>query len=173
VGSKVKILLLVIIVLAMLIVGTYLLGMLLPVKHQVSVSKSFNLERAALWRILRDFSAYPTWRSDIKQVQRLPDMDAAEVWLESDSHANKVAYRNSEVIEEQKLKRVIVSENLPYAGSWTFLLEQSGSASTLTITEEGEVYNAFFRVLGKYLFGFDSSMRRFLDDLAREVERQG
>jgi len=149
----------------------YIIGFFMPVRHSLSVSRHYALPRAELWRILTDFSEYTRWRTDLSKIQRLDDHAGADVWLETDRHAQAIAYLTSELVQQQRLKRDIVTDNLPFGGSWTFLLTDNQALTTLTITENGEVYNALFRVMGKYIIGFDRSINRFLDDLEREVKR--
>ena len=155
--------------LVVIFAALYLVGAFMPVKHQISVAKNIKLDRAKLWRLLTDYSKYPKWRSDISSVERLEDRDGAEVWGETDSRKQQIAYQTRDVIEGTQFKRIIVSENLAFGGAWIFQLKDAAEGSELTIREEGEVYHPLFRVLGKYVFGFDTSIKRFLRDLEQEV----
>lgn len=157
--------------LIIIVAALYLVGAFMPVKHQVSVAKNIKLERAKLWRLLTDYTNYPKWRSDISSVARLEDRDGAEVWSETDNRKQQIAYQTRDVIRGSQFKRIIVSENLAYGGAWVFQLKDAAEGSELTIREEGEVYHPLFRVLGKYVFGFDSSINRFMHDLEQEVRQ--
>jgi hypothetical protein len=60
---------------------------------------------------------------------------------------------------------VIVDKNLPFGGSWTFELKAEAAATTLTITENGEVYNPLFRFMSKFIFGHTATLEKYLQDL--------
>lgn len=172
-----KIVLLIVSVLLISIALVYLIGFLMPVKHQLSVSRQFAVDKKTIWQILVDFGHHANWRRDIVSAEKVSANDVAnEIWQESDNHGNVIRYENRDIIKEQSLKRVIVSKHLAFGGSWTFNLasddSQPQAQATLTITENGEVYNPMFRFLGKTVFGFDTSMRRFLEDLDIELQRR-
>jgi len=141
----------------------------MPEQHTMRVSKEYSVDSPKVWRVITDFSDYPNWRSDVKSVERIPDQAAADIWQETDKHGNSVAYASRYVNDGVKLTREIVTKNLPYTGTWTFELQPLSSGSRLTITENGKVFNPIFRILGKYVFGFDTSIRRFLDDLSSRL----
>jgi len=63
----------------------------------------------------------------------------------------------------------IAKKDLPYGGSWTFDLAPNAGGTTLTITENGEVYNPFFRFMSRYVFGYDSSIDAFLAALRKDA----
>jgi len=164
-------------VLVVSVAVVYMIGLLMPVKHHASVSRQFPVEKNILWQILTDYRRHANWRRDIVACDKVSEADTInEVWQESDSHGNVIRYESRDVVKEQTLKRVIISKHLAFGGSWTFDLAQHQTypqaLSTLTITENGEVYNPMFRFIGKYVFGFDTSMRRFLEDLDIELQRR-
>lgn len=67
----------------------------------------------------------------------------------------------------------IADSDLPFGGSWTFELEPEGAATRLTITENGEVYNPFFRFMARFVFGHEGTARAYLEDLRRRLQRDG
>ena len=151
--------------LAITILLIWIIGSRLPVKHQASVSKTYASSKDKIWDILSHFPGYPTWRSDVKAVEKLPSDDGSEIWQETDQHNEKIAYATTYAQPGARLERRIISK-LPYGGTWSLQLTQQDTGCQLTITESGEIYNAFFRIMAKYVFGYESSMRKFHSDLA-------
>lgn len=150
--------------LAISILLIWIMGNRLPVKHEASVSKIYPSHKDKIWSLLSNFSDYPNWRSSIKSVEKLPN-DSREVWQETDRHNEKIAYATVYSEPGHRLDRRIVSK-LPYGGQWSLQLTQLEHGCQLTITEHGEIYNVFFRVMAKYVFGYESSMKQFHADLS-------
>ena len=61
----------------------------------------------------------------------------------------------------------IVGEDLPFGGRWVFELEGDPSSTTVTITEEGEVYSALFRFVSRFVMGHHGTMMTYQQDLGR------
>ncbi|MFZ5863263.1 MAG: SRPBCC family protein [Nitrospirota bacterium] len=144
-------------------------GLLLPEKHRASESARYRLSAERLWEIITDFSAYPTWRSGVSAVERLPDMDGHPVWKETDSHGEGIPYQTVESVPNQRLVRRIADSSLPFGGSWEFVLETAPEGTTLTITENGEVYNPVFRFVSKFIIGHNKNIHGYLNDIQTKI----
>ncbi|HZD05714.1 MAG TPA: hypothetical protein VE173_12380, partial [Longimicrobiales bacterium] len=59
----------------------------------------------------------------------------------------------------------IADEGLPFGGTWTYVLEPDAGGTRVTLTEDGEIYNPFFRFMARFVFGYDGTMRSYLDGL--------
>jgi len=151
-------------VLVVIILVTLIVGWSLPVKHTASRRATFATPPDAVWKVLTDVDAYPQWRSDLKKVERLPDRDGRTAWTEEGTNG-----RITFVVERSEAPRVLVTRiadpNLPFGGSWTYEIAPSAGGSTLTITENGEVYNPIFRVMSRFVFGHEATMTAYLGHL--------
>lgn len=145
------------------------IGLLLPEKHRASESARYRLSAERLWEIITDFSAYSTWRSGVSAVERLPDMDGHPVWKETDSQGEGIPYETVESVAGKRLIRRIADPNLPFGGTWEFGLEATSDGTTLTITEDGEVYNPIFRFVARFLIGHTKNIHGYLNDLQTKV----
>ena len=47
----------------------------------------------------------------------------------------------------------ILYTDLGYSGKWTYVFAQENGDARVTITEDGEVSNALFRFMSRYVFG--------------------
>ena len=60
----------------------------------------------------------------------------------------------------------IADKGLPFGGTWTFDIAPSADGgSELRVTEDGEIYNVFFRFMARFLFGYTASIETYLRDL--------
>ena len=123
--------------LAALVVGLLGYGTTLPVAHVATRSKRIPGHPAIVWGLINDPIATKGWAGAAK----------------------------TEIVEQDEprlLVTKIVGESA-YGGTWTFEIAPDGhDASTVTITERGEVYNPAFRVLSRYVFGQSRSLETYL-----------
>jgi hypothetical protein len=73
-------------VVAVVLVAVMVIGWLLPVKHRASRQATFIAPPEAVWRLMTDVESFPSWRSDVKTVERLPDRDGRPAWVEEGSN---------------------------------------------------------------------------------------
>ena len=108
--------------LAIIVLGAFGFGSSLPVAHVASRSSKVPARPEIVWGLINDPVATKGWAGDAK----------------------------TEVVEQDAprlLVNKIVGEKA-FGGTWTFEIAPEGhDASTLTITERGEVYNPLFRAV--------------------------
>jgi hypothetical protein len=109
-------------VLAVLVLGALGLGAWLPAAHVATRTKRLPARPGIVWGLINDPVATKGWGGDVK----------------------------TEVVEQDEprlLVTKIVGESA-FGGTWTFEIAPEGhEASTLTITERGEVHNPLFRAV--------------------------
>jgi hypothetical protein len=127
-------------VLAALVVVMIVIGAMLPVGHRASRSAQFAKAPAEV------FAAIEKLAGEQKDVP-------------------------FDVVERAEPTRLVtkIKPGQPFGGTWTYELKAEGSGSTLTITEDGEVYNPLFRFLSKYAFGHTATLDGFLKQLQSRV----
>jgi hypothetical protein len=140
----------------------YVVGSFLPVKHIAKVKRSFRLRPDQLWQILVDFREYITWRSDLKSLHPISDRK----WKEESRHG-VITYEQEINEPARSFTNKIISEDLPFGGYWHFEIAETAEGSEVSITEYGEVYNPMFRFMSKFLFGHDSTLNKYVEDLER------
>ena len=158
------------VVVLLVLAGVILLtGFLLPVKHCASVSRHLGVDSGRVWALINDFAAYPAWRSTIKSVEPLPEVDGRARWRERDARGEAIAYVTVETVPGQRLVRAIENRDLPYGGRWTYVLATTDGGCTLTITEDGEVYNPVFRFVSHFIIGHKTCIEDYLADVAAQL----
>lgn len=157
-------------VLALLFGIAIAMGSRLPEDHTATVSAVFPVTVETAWTAVTDFDGYPIWRSGVDAIERLPDMDGAVAWIET-GRAGELTMMIVEASRPARFVTQIVGEEA-FGGTWTFEITEEGPGSRVTITEDGEIYNAFFRFMARYVIGYDSTMERFLEDLDAYLREQ-
>ncbi len=141
------------------VAGVWVLGRLLPVAHEVTVSKTIAAPVDEVWARIDDPEAWEQWRTDLEKVE----IDSPETIVVTDGNGT-IRYR-LERPDERTLLTVIDQEDLPFGGRWIWLVEPDGEATRVTITEQGEIHSPLFRFFARYVFGYDATIRSVLDQL--------
>jgi uncharacterized protein YndB with AHSA1/START domain len=160
-----------VVVFVLLAVGV---GMLVPVTHTATVSQDVDGTPVQVWAVFTDVSGYAGWRSDIDAVEVLDAPQGGLTWRES-GPSGAMTFRISEAAPPRRWVSVIADENVPFGGVWTYELEEvagggsGGPRTRLTITEDGEIRNPFFRFVARFILGYDATMKRYVGDLAAHM----
>ena len=143
---------------------------MLPREHSVSRSADVPMAPDALYALIYDVDRYRTWRPKVTALQRLPDKQALPAWIEELGRM-KIPMRFERAEPPSLLVARIDSDTLPFGGAWTYRIEPAAGGSRLTITEDGEVPNLFFRFMSRFVFGHYATMDAFLKDLQARARR--
>ncbi|HJU88804.1 MAG TPA: SRPBCC family protein [Gemmatimonadaceae bacterium] len=147
-----------------LVIIVLVVGYLLPVSHVASRSARYAQPPDAIWSAITDVSSYPSWRTDVKKVDTLPAQEGRTRWAEEGS-GERITFEIVESDAPRKLVTRIADPRLPFGGRWTYVLVPNETGTTLTITENGEVYNPIFRFMSRFVFGHTATMEKYLTDL--------
>jgi uncharacterized protein YndB with AHSA1/START domain len=143
------------------------IGALMPKGHTASRSTLINKTPETLWQAMIDCAAFPQWRSDIKNIEVLPDRDGHRVWRE-DAKNGKMTLETIEASPPSRLVLKIADPDLPFGGTWTYELQASETGCRVTITEDGEVYNPIFRFMGRVFLSPTASIEAYLKALGKQ-----
>jgi hypothetical protein len=130
------------------IVGT-VLGRRLPLGHIASRTATFAVPPQRVWDVIND----PAFM----RTRGVGDVKTEVV----------------ESVPPRRLVRRIVGES-DFGGTWTSELSADPAGGTrLVITENGEIYNAFFRFVSRYIIGHHRTIDSFLAALRRHLDARG
>ena len=146
-----------------------LIGSMLPKEHVVSRRVHFNATPAALWEIVSDIGGHATWRADLRRVERLPDKEGNPVWQEIDKRGQALTLETVESAPPRRLVRRIADEHLSFGGRWIYELGEYGEVTSLTITEDGEIYNPVFRFISRFIMGQSGAIDGYLRSLGKKL----
>ena len=152
--------------LASLLFITIAVGLSLPRSHVASSTMRTRQPPEVVWEAITDFPRYPSWRKELKAIERLPDREGREVWREVYESGSPLTMETAESAAPRRLVRVIADEGGPFSGRWEFEIKAESSGSRLIITEHGEVPNPFFRFVSRFLIGHKHFLEKFQKELA-------
>lgn len=144
------------------------IGMLLPKGHRASRTATLAAPPAVVFGVITDFARAPEWRRDVAQVDVMPDDGRGRMIREHGSNG-VVPYRVEVFDPPSRLVMRIADPSLPYGGSWTYELQPDGSGTSLTLTEDGEVYNPIFRFMQKVFFSPYASIDAYIQNLRKRL----
>lgn len=141
------------------------IGAMLPQSHSVSRSIVVRGEPRAVYEVIRSFGAAPQWRKDVQRVEVMGPAQFRE-------HGKQGTVTYDVVADEpgRRLVTRIADRDLGYSGAWTYSLEPVAEGTRVTITEDGEVTNVFFRFLSRFVFGHTSTIDGYLAALQRRLD---
>ena len=114
--------------LIVVVVAIILVGRSLPVAHVASRTVTFHRPPDEVWSAINDPA------------------------LLSSRGVGDVKFETIESLPPKLLVRHVVGEK-DFGGTWTCDIASAPAGSTLTITENGEIYNVFFRFASRFIIG--------------------
>lgn len=141
-----------------------IIGYSLPKGHAATVTAQVALPPEAVYTILTDVDRYQSWRPGVKALTRQPDRDGKPAWTEEVS-GMKIPLYFEKMERPTLLVSRIADPSLPFGGTWTYRLAPAAGGTQVTITEDGEVYNPFFRFMSRFVFGHQATLNEFVKNL--------
>jgi hypothetical protein len=149
-----------------LVAAVWIVGSSLPVHHTASMAACLQRPRQDVWNRLVQVERFADWRPEIESAERLPSAGDRDVWREV-SRFGRVEAQVAHKLPLERLVVQMVPEERSFRGSWTYELADCPGGTRLTVTEEGEVHNPFFRFMTRYIFGYHKTMADYLRAMAR------
>lgn len=152
-----------------LIALVVIVGLLLPQNHSASRTARFKQPPGAIWAVITDHANEPSWRSDISKKERVEDRQGRAAWCETSKRGERMTFESIALDPPRKMVTRIADDNLPFGGTWTWDLQPvpgDNAACTLTITEDGEIYNPVFRFVARFIIGYRGTMDAYLKALS-------
>jgi hypothetical protein len=145
-----------------------LVGFALPLAHTASRQATIPAAPEKVWQTITDVDAFPTWRSDVKKVEHLPDREARKTWVEEGPNG-----RITLEVERSEPPRLLVlriaDKTLPFGGTWTYEIAPAARGSSVNIREDGEIYNPLFRFMARFVFGYEGTLKTYLAALQKKL----
>ncbi len=151
-------------VVVLLIAGVGLIGALLPERHVVTRSATFKASPEKLFALI---AGDQRWRPDVKACELISGEGGRQFQRETSTHGQTVLYELQGARPPLAIERRIATENLPYGGTWSFALEPVNGGTRVRITEDGEVYNPFFRFVSRFVMGETATLDAYLKAMGK------
>ncbi len=153
-------------ILAGILLLVVLIGALLPRKHVASRSVSLHQPAEAVWNLI---TGPPNWRPSVRSYAELPSRDGHRVWSETDVHGQTVTFETVEMSPPRRWVTRIADPKLPFGGTWTYEITPNSAGCSLTITENGEVYNPLFRFVSRFIMGDTATIDAYIKALTAKL----
>jgi uncharacterized protein YndB with AHSA1/START domain len=152
------------------------IGALLPKQHTVTRQAVYHQPPEAIWQAITDYQKFPEWRKTVLRVEPFPSVNGNPAWTEIADHDMKIPLQVTESVPPQRLVTRIADPKLPWGGTWTTEIVPapagSTAATTVRITEDGEVGNPIFRFMARFVFGYTSTIDTYLKALGQKFGEQ-
>ncbi len=146
-----------------------LIGWSLPVGHTASRTITLTASPEQVFDVISDFARAAEWRAGVSRVEILPDDGKGPLFREYSS-MGQMLMRAETIERPRRLVTRIADPALPFGGTWTHTLRPAVSGGTEhTVTEDGEIYNVFFRAMARFIFGYTSTIEQYQTALAQRV----
>lgn len=143
------------------------IGAILPRDHVAAMTARIAATPDSVWSALTNPAAFPSWRPDVKSVDMLAPTATGPSWREHSSQG-AITFVVDGADAPRRLVGRIADKNLPFGGSWEYLIEPDGpSASRVTIVERGAVYNPLFRFVSRFIMGHTATIDAYLRSLGK------
>jgi hypothetical protein len=159
-----KIALIVVGVLVVLTVGVVVIGALLPKRHVVARSAVFKASPEKLFTLI---TGSQEWRPDVKRCELITEERGRQLQRETSAHGETIEYELLDTRPPVAVVRRIATENLPYGGKWSFVLDPENGETRVRITEDGEIYNPVFRFVSRFVMGQTATLDAYLKAMGK------
>lgn len=148
----------------------YLVGRSLPAEHVAEGSILVNADIEQVAERIRRVDLQPRWRDQLSSVTIESQKQGITNYQEH-SGRDVVALALYERDGGQTFESRITDPELPFGGRWLIELSpQAPGATMVSVREEGVVRAPIYRALSKYVFGHDSTLKKYLADLATSFQ---
>lgn len=151
---------------AVLAIVVFAAGFLMPQARTGRAERFIAAPRASVVETILDVERQPDWRSNVRSVE----IDGDE-WVETTASGERIRFAWTERGPERLALRF--SSDRGYTGSWRATLSDALGGTRLTIEERAEIPSPMGRVFARLFFDPAAFSRRYLDGLARRLERAG
>ena len=145
-----------------------LVGWMLPKGHHASRTVTLAASPDTVYAVISEVGRYADWRSDVTLVELLPDEGRGLRFREHGGNG-PIVFRVDHADPPRAFRVRIDDPGQPFGGTWTYALVPEETGTSLTITEDGEVYNPIFRVLSRFVFSQTATMDAYLAALHRHL----
>jgi hypothetical protein len=159
-----KIALIILGALVLLVIVVVGIGATLPKRHVSTRSAQFNASPEKLFALI---AGPQNWRPDVAKCEDIPDASGRHLQRETSKRGEVMTYELLNIDPPHSIQRKIATPNLPYSGSWTFVLTPVEGGTSVRVTEDGEVYNPVFRFVTRFILGETATIDAYLKAMGK------
>jgi uncharacterized protein YndB with AHSA1/START domain len=145
-----------------------IVGLLLPMEHHASRTATVAASPDKVFSVISDVARYAEWRSAVTKVDVLPD-DGGGLRFREHGGDGPIVFRIEQADPPHTLRVRIDDPGQPFGGTWTYELAPDGAGTSVTITEDGEVYNPIFRFMSRFVLSQTATIEAYLAALQHRL----
>ena len=143
-----------------LLLAVVIVGWRLPVAHMATSTVTLDASPESVFAVISTPENYPSWRSDVKKVDVTTEKGVTR--FREDGSNGPILFEITERVSPRRFVTRIADKSLPFGGRWIYEITPTAAGSELRITEEGEVYNPFFRFVSRFIMGHTATIDAYL-----------
>jgi uncharacterized protein YndB with AHSA1/START domain len=148
-----------------LVVLVVAVGYCLPKSHVAAREILLKQSPADVFALISNFRDGASWRSNVRTVEMLSGTDGRIRFREKTSDGS-LACDVIQLDPPRRLVTEIADKNLPFGGRWIFEVSPTADGTRLSITERGEIYNPLFRVVSRFVLGYNRTLDTYLHNVS-------
>lgn len=141
-------------------------GYSLPKAHVAARAISLRQNPTVVFALISNFQDGASWRNDVQKVEMLPSANG-HTWFRERGKNGTLTFEVIELSPPKRMVTQIANKGLPFGGTWTFEVLPTPEGTRLTITERGEIYNPVFRVVSRFILGYNRTIDTYLRNVSR------
>ncbi len=147
-------------------------GLFLPKSHKVTKTMFVKYDPENVYLFITNVKEYPKWLHRVKKVEIVStNPSGLTSWQEHYSYGKPMMYQIMEAAPYSDLTIKTANAEAYYVNTWKINIKEVENGTMLTITEDGDIYNPFFRTIAK-LRGTDYSLNEYMADLKEALTHQ-
>ena len=150
-----------------IVLAIVVVGFLIPKQHVASRALVLRQKPEDVFALISDFKSAPTWRSEVRQVELLPEANEHARFREIGS-TGALTMEVTQWNPPRRMVTRIADKGLPFGGSWIFEIAPTAGGCQLNITERGEIYNPVFRFVSRFILGYERTLNTYLQSVSRK-----
>lgn len=154
-------------------VGMCAYGHSKPEGHTASGSEIIKAPLADVFALEADIKKRPEWMEQVKEVRDYKEGENGTAsWLEVWNDGNEFDMKLAANAKDKMLRFEIRDRNEVFNGSWTLDFEAVEGGTRVTITEQGNIPNAFVRGMFHLVASPDDTLKQHLQILKTQAEKK-
>ncbi|MEI6739417.1 MAG: SRPBCC family protein [Gemmatimonadaceae bacterium] len=153
---------------AALVIALLVGGLVTPRVHTLARTVVVPRAAAETWAVIREVGRYADWRHDLEFAEVVDTDQPQPRWRETSTRGS-VTFGITRDVAPTTMVAVILDEDLPIEGEWTWTVTPEGDGTRVTITERGSIKNPIIRFIAAHLLGYHRSMDTYLRALAQHL----
>lgn len=145
-------------------------GWMSPVGHTVTRSARLPAAADEVYAVISDLGHTPQWWPQTASAERLDDRNGHAVWRQKLRNGMALDLEIIETTAPRRFSTRIANDDLPFGGTWIYTITPEGEHCSVTVTENGKIYNPIFRCLARYVFGHAATIESYLRALSARFD---